>query len=233
MRTKQTIMMIVSIVLLGAAGAAVVLMITLGALVGLALWSGLAMLVLGLYRLAVAPWQHHWGATPDEVAREMPGDELLEATGATTRAITIAAPPERIWPWLVQIGYGRGGWYSYDWIDNDGRPSVDRIVPELQRLTVGDRIPFMPEVGPVVRELVPERHLVSQDPGSSWCLALYPARGDGGRSRLVSRWRAGWSLTPASALWLMISDPGSFIMERKMLKGIKARAESAVPGSAA
>lgn len=159
MRTKQTIIMIVSVVLLGAAGAAVVLMITLGALVGLALWSGLVMLVLGLYRLAVAPWQHHWGATPEEVAREMPGDELLEATGATTRAITIAAPPERIWPWLVQIGYGRGGWYSYDQLDMN-RPSVDRIVPELQSLAVGDVMPTHPGGGFEVRELEPDHTLV-------------------------------------------------------------------------
>jgi hypothetical protein len=226
MHTKRTIMLIVLAVVLLVAGAAALLVITLG-LTGLALCAGLPMLSFGVYRLVLMPWQHHWGATQDERGRPMPGDDLYRATGVTTRAITIEAPPDRVWPWLVQIGHGRGGWYSYDRIDNDGRPSADHIVPELQNLSVGDRIPFMPGQGPVVQEIVPGRHLVAQDSGSSWCLAVHPYGPDGARTRLVSRWRAGWTLTPANAIWLMISDPGSFIMERKMLKGIKARAEAA------
>ena len=126
----------------------------------------------------------------------------------------------------MQLGYGRGGWYSYDWIDNDGRPSADRIVPELQQLEVGDQIPMLPEMGPRVREIQPNHYLVAGDQtGSSWCLALDPTA-DG--CRLVSRWRASWQLTLANAFWILLSDPGSFIMEHKMLKGIKARAERAV-----
>jgi len=114
------------------------------------------------------------------------------------------------------------GWYSYDWIDNDGRPSVDRVHPELQRLAVNDQILMLPGMGPRVRELQPDHYLLSGDrEGGSWCLALYPlARG----CRLVSRWRVRWPLTPGTAFWILLSDPGAFIMERKMLKGIQTRA---------
>jgi hypothetical protein len=155
----------------------------------------------------------------------MPGDDLIPGAASTTRAVTVAAPPEQVWPWLVQLGYGRGGWYSYDWIDNEGRPSVDRVLPELQRLRVGDQILMLPEMGPRVRELQSNRYIVAGDQESgSWCLALYPTVNG---CRLVSRWRVNWPLTVATALWILLSDPGAFIMERKRLKGIKARAERA------
>jgi hypothetical protein len=71
------------------------------------------------------------GATDQEVRRAMPGDQLIPDAASTTRAITITAPPEQVWPWLVQLGYGRAGWYSYDWIDNDGHPSADRAALRL------------------------------------------------------------------------------------------------------
>jgi hypothetical protein len=92
-----------------------------------------------VYRLWVQPWQHRWGATDEEVGAAMPGDDLIPDAASTTRAISIAAPPEQVWPWLAQLGFGRAGWYSYDWIDNDGQPSADRIIPELQQLQVGVR----------------------------------------------------------------------------------------------
>ena len=125
--------------------------VSLAVLVGLIVWLGLvpgimtgiaiAIAVVSLYLGVVGPWQRRWGATGEEVARRMPGDDLLRADAhSTTRAVTIDAQPEDVFPWLLQIGYGRGGWYSYDWIDNDGRPSVDRIEPALQQLAVGDRI---------------------------------------------------------------------------------------------
>jgi hypothetical protein len=222
MRTRLTIMGIV----LAAVAAALGTIALLGALFG---WRGLAIGMLGAavvlvaYRLLLQPWQHRWGATDHEVGRAMPGDDLILDAASTTRAITVAAPPEQVWPWLVQLGYGRGGWYSYDWIDNDGQPSADRILPELQQLEVGDQILMLPEMGPRIREIQPNRYFVAGDQESgTWCLALYPtARG----CRLVSRWRVNWPLTPATAFWVLISDPGAFIMERRMLKGIKARAE--------
>jgi hypothetical protein len=156
----------------------------------------------------------------------MPGDDLLRAGApGTTRAISIAAPPERVWPWLVQIGYGRGGWYSYDWLDNDGTPSAGRIDPELQRLAVGDRIVMIPGMGPVVREIEPNHHLLSAGDADTWCLLVRPTA-DGG-TRLISRWRQDWPKGPATSAWAAIADPGAFVMERKMLLTLRERAGSA------
>jgi hypothetical protein len=192
-------------------------------------WSGLAigalgaMIVLMGYRLLVQPWQHRWGATDEDVCRAMPGDDLVPDAASTTRAIAIAARPEQVWPWLVQLGYRRAGWYSYDGIDNDGQPSADRIIPQLQALQAGDQILMLPGMGPRVRAIQPYRYFVAGDQhAGSWCLALYPTPSG---CRLVSRWRVSWPLTVATAFWILVSDPGAFVMERKMLKGIKARAE--------
>lgn len=89
------------------------------------------------------PWTTRWGATDAEAARRLPGDDVVADPGFNeTRAITIAAPSQDVWPWLVQLGGGRAGWYSYDRIDNAGVPSAARVVPELQNLAVGDVIPM-------------------------------------------------------------------------------------------
>jgi hypothetical protein len=224
MRSRMTIMAIVAGAAILSVGILVVLMIVLGPWLGLAAGVGIAGAVLVIYRLVVQPWQHRWGATDEEVRRAMAGDEIIPRAKSTTRAITIEAAPELVWPWLVQIGYGRAGWYSYDWIDNDGRPSADRIVPEFQDVRVGDEILMIPGQGPRVRALRPNRWILSGDQETgTWCLAVYPT--PEGNTRLVSRWRQDWPITLATAFWILISDPGAFIMERKMLKGIKQRAE--------
>ena len=100
--------------------------------------------VLALLTAAVAsarfvrPWQLAWGATPAEVSRALPSDDLVpDPTFNATRAITLDAPPAQVWPWLVQMGLTRAGWYSYDLLDNLGRPSARRILPELQELQPG------------------------------------------------------------------------------------------------
>jgi hypothetical protein len=101
-----------------------------------------------------------WGIDPLEVAKPLPGDALIPApTASDTRGIEIAAPPEAIWPWLVQMGYGRAGWYSYDAMDMD-RPSAHELVPEFQTLAVGDVMPTHPGGGFLVKELDPDRTLV-------------------------------------------------------------------------
>lgn len=223
MRTKVTIMTIVLAALLTSFGVLVTLMLTLGPWLGLGVGVGLAAILLTAYYLIVQPWHSRWGATDEEVTRSMPGDKLLPEASGTTRAITIEAQPEDVWPWLVQIGYGRAGWYSYDWIDNDGRPSSDRILPELQSLEIGDRILMVPGMGPLVKAIEQNRYILSGGEADTWCLGLFPT--DEG-TRLVSRWRADWPKSLATLFWVAISDPGAFIMERKMLKGIKRRVEA-------
>jgi hypothetical protein len=225
MRTRLVIVAIVLVAVAVAVGVVVTLMGLLGPWPGLAAGALGAAVVLAAYRRRVQPWQHRWGATDDEVAAAMPGDEVIPDAASTTRAVTIAARPEQVWPWLVQLGYGRAGWYSYDWIDNDGQRSADRVVPELQDLAVGDQVPMIPGVGPRLRAIEPGRHLLAGDTeGGTWCLALHPAP-EG--TRLVSRWRVRWTMTPATAFWILLSDPGAFIMERRMLEGLKARVEHA------
>ncbi|WP_067537079.1 hypothetical protein [Nocardia crassostreae] len=173
-----------------------------------------------------------WGASADEVARAMPGDGLLGAPDVvTTRAITVAADPERIWPWLVQLGPGRGGAYTYDWIENLfglNMHSADRILPEFQHLAVGDVMP-MGDDGPRMRVAIldPGGHslvFASEDHHWTWAFGLYPTTGG---TRLVSRNRIsteGMSW-PARLGFTMVMEPGSLVMEAKMLQGIKARAE--------
>jgi hypothetical protein len=178
----------------------------------------------------LGPWQRRWGSTNAESERPMPGDEMLGAGAAsTTRAITIDASPEDVFPWLLQIGYGRGGWYSYDWIDNDGKPSIDRIDPSLQRLAVGDRIEMLPDFGPIVREIAADRHILSGGDTDSWCLLVKPT--PDGKTRLISHWRQRWPKTLGTRLWIAIVDPGAFLMEQKMLRTIRDLAESAASAS--
>ena len=105
------------------------------------------------------PLRERWGVVPDETERTLPGDDLVpDATLVETRGITIDAPPAAVWPWLVQMGYGRGGWYSYDQMDNDAR-SADRILPELQGLSVGDLLPTWPGGGFRVADMEAEQSM--------------------------------------------------------------------------
>jgi hypothetical protein len=116
----------------------------------------------GLYR----PWQLRWGATREDLDRTMPGDEVVPSpTFNATRAITIDATPEDIWPWLLQIGFGRAGWYSYDLLDNLGRHSAEHIVPELQHMEVGDLVPLGPgkDSGMRVKDFETGRYMVWWD----------------------------------------------------------------------
>jgi len=173
-----------------------------------------------------------WGATDEEVRREMPGDGLLANPEIlATRAVTIDTPPTAIWPWLMQMGSGRGGVYTYDWIENLlglDMHSIDEIRPELQNRKVGDA-ERLGKSGPVLRVAVlePESAMVlfSDDGNWVWAFGLYPI--DQTRTRLVSRNRIS---SPGASLLrrviqMLVMEPGSLIMERKMLLGIKERAE--------
>jgi hypothetical protein len=183
------------------------------------------------YVKIVRPWQLRWGATDEEVQCSIPGDDVVkQPLSASTRAITIAARPEEIWPWLVQIGTGRAGWYSYDWIERLMGLHVtnaSRVIPEYQELHVGDLIPLAPELGITVEALEPQKLLllVGRGPTQEATLAFHLSPVDEAHTRLVVRVRYGWALTPQGALWAVITDPGSFVMMRKMQLGIKERAE--------
>jgi len=180
-----------------------------------------------------------WGARLDEVETEMPGDDLLpEAPLVTTRAVTVGAPPAEIWPWLVQMGPGRGGAYTYDWIENLfglNMHSADRILPEFQDLKVGDTMP-MGAKGPVVRIeiLEPDAAMVmrSEDGMWVWAFGLCPDDTED-VTRLVSRNRiAAPSSGPAARIFFRyVMEPGSLVMERKMLLGIKKRVERTAPSA--
>ena len=174
------------------------------------------------------------GATAEEAASSLPGDELLaHADASSTRAITIAAPAAMIWPWLVQMGPApRGGAYTYDWIENLlglDMHSVERVLPEFQHPALGDEISFGPNRMRLERVEAP-RALAwrSADGNWVWAFALHEREGV---TRLISRnrfrlpsWRARLGMLPM--------EPASLVMERKMLRGIKRRAEHLVAQAA-
>jgi hypothetical protein len=193
---------------------------------------GVILLVLALFFIAVyRPWQLNWGALEEEIVRGMAGDELVRApTFNATRAVTIEGSPEDIWPWIVQIGYRRAGFYSHDRLDNDGIPSADRILLEFQDLSVGDTIPLSRSAGAEVRVLQPNEFmlLVVADHGDeeglwTWAWGLYELGGE--RTRLVTRLRVRESFRTTLML-----DAFEIIMMRKCLLGIKRRVENATPG---
>jgi hypothetical protein len=220
-------------------------LLALAAATGFATW---------LY-LRLREQQRTWGLVPSEAERALPGDELVaDAIVSETRGITIDAPPETVWSWLVQMGYGRAGWYSYDQIDMDGQ-SADTILEEFQGLAVGDRMPTHPGGGFEVRILRPREALVLwldtelvnassaeeatpvglQGAGvmgdmvmsefrASWAFILEPA--PGGRTRLIERMRLWAADTGApQRLAMPIMGLGVFVMTRKHMLGLKERAE--------
>lgn len=189
---------------------------------------GLAIAYVGVLR----PRHLRWGATDEEIARSMLGDEQIERpVVVTNRAVTVDAPPEDVWPWLAQIGeLPRGGFYSYEWIERLMGMKVenaDRILSDYQDINLGERLDRAGNM--IVRAVKLGRALVLGPPpglwlDTTWAIMVYPA--PQGRTRLVSRVRADvkhWTLT--ALLMMALLDPGQFLMERKFLLEVKKRAE--------
>ncbi|HEX6535241.1 MAG TPA: hypothetical protein VF041_11620 [Gemmatimonadaceae bacterium] len=187
--------------------------------------AGIATWVLARPRL------ERWGATNAEVAATLPGDARVpNAALVTTNAVTIRARPAEVWPWLAQMGWRRGGLYSYDWLDRLfgylDRDSAEEVLPEFQHLQAGDTIPIGRGLSWPVLEVEPERALVLELVSGkvTWSFALVPV---GERStRLITRSRCASPESLRERLTYLAIEPPAFIMTRKMLLGIKRRAEA-------
>jgi hypothetical protein len=213
-------------------------------------WLGSALLIgtsaYIAYRYSYGPWLRRWGAHPDEVNASMPGDDLVpDALFSSTRALTIHASPEQIWPWLAQMGQGKGGLYSYDFLENlMGLEihSARQILPEYQAIQAGDVVALEPSgSGYTVQEVAPGSYLLLYTAGSddtemgrvfkangiksTWLFYLNGT--DNGCTRLIVRWRA--VIDKYSSMYARLMsiglEPIEFLMERKMMLGIKQRVE--------
>ena len=213
--------------------------------------AALSMAVLVVFRPFLRRWYLHWGATESEAARQLPGDELVPHPRVKyTRGITIEATPDRIWPWLIQMGQGKAGLYSYEKLENLAGCDIhntDRILPQFQNIQVGDQIRLGPKGYPfftvlgihpnealvlAAADVIPEPHnnelpdpLPEEYTLSNWVFYLNPITSHS--TRLLIR---GWlDYEPNSIknwlIWRVLTEPIAFVMERKMLREIKKHVE--------
>jgi len=189
------------------------------------------------YILAVRPWHLRWGATGQESRESLPGDDLIADPDLTaTRAIPIRAAADQVWPWIAQLGQGRGGFYSYDFLENlvgCDIHSADRIESEWQDVGVGDQVRLAPKVGLAVSFLERGRSLVlrggipvgNTPPPYDFTWAFVLRDEPDGTTRLLVRERYAYTRSWA---WLLVepAEAVSFVMSRKMLRGLRNRAEN-------
>lgn len=190
-----------------------------------------------IYATRIRPWHLRWGATAPEFAATLPGDELVpRPLHRDAHAITIRAPIHAVWPWVVQMGQGRGGFYTYTYLENlfgCDIHNADRILPEFQTLRRGDRIRLHPKAPPMrVVAIEPPRALVlgcRTDP-CSW--GFYLREQDERTTRLLVRSRWGRRLGALHpVIQYLLLEPLDFVMERKTLLGIRERAEATAAGA--
>lgn len=215
--------------------------------VGMAVvWVALVLTVSALtWAIAIERWADNWGATDEEVAMTFPGDELIEHPATvTTRAVSVGVPPPQVWPWVAQFGQGRGGLYSYDWLENifgSGIHSTDRILVEHQDVTVGDQVwitqPGHPaDLGHVVAvvdaphalvtaQSTPQKPAAFEDTPWTWAFVIQSDANN--ESRVVSRNRYEPQGTMVDLLMDRLVGPVGFAMERRTLLGIAERANRA------
>ncbi len=213
--------------------------------------AALSIALLIIFRPLVRRWYIHWGATESEAARLLPGDNLVPHPRVKyTRAISIESTPDRIWPWLVQMGQGKGGMYSYEQLENLAgcdMHNADQILPQYQNIKVGDHLKLGPKGYPAytvlgvqpqqalilaAADVIPERDGITlPDPLpkeytlSNWVFYLYPITPHTTRllvRSLLDYEPNGWSKW---MIWRVITEPIAFVMERKMLREIKKRVE--------
>jgi hypothetical protein len=178
----------------------------------------------------------YWGATNEEIHRSVVGDDLCtDATLIATRSITIKAPPQDVFPWIRQMGFGRAGWYSYDWLDNLGRKSATRVHEEWQSVESGDTVPSGP-ISFTAAIVDPPRHFVLEikslgrkSPRAHFTLA-YELRDDPEGTRLVTRMRSHIKLPFGSLFEKLILGPGDGFMLRRQLLTINKHASPFVQG---
>ena len=211
---------------------------------------GAAIMAISLVTPFLNHRRRYWGATDAEIQRTLPGDDLVpDPKGEYIHAITIQAPAADIWPWLVQIGQSRGGFYSYELLENIigcKMKNADEIIPEYQHLEVGDSIPMHPTMGSPykVSSIEPGRALVLQiredtQTGKTFQLSdtmpdkymnqswlFFLDESDDGTTRLISRSRNDWNQSLGNTLFFGIFGTFTLEMDRKMLLGIKERAET-------
>jgi hypothetical protein len=181
-----------------------------------------------LYLAFLRPWQLRWGSTNVEVMRSMPGDDIVQSPSFNaTRAVTVNAPAQDIYPWIIQMGVNRAGWYSYDLLDNLGRHSAEAILAEHQNIKIGDLIPMSPDgkQGLYVKDFRNNEWVLWWDKtgNTSWVWGIYPE----GKSRthLVTRVRVKYEWFSSAILFNLIIEFFDIVMMTKCMVGIRNRAE--------
>ncbi|MCO1603905.1 hypothetical protein [Desulfosporosinus nitroreducens] len=188
-------------------------------------------MVMSAYMLWARPYQLNWGATELELNQAMPGDHLdPQPEFFATRGITISGTPEEIWPWLLQMGYGRAGYYGYDIVENLGSPrgirSADHILPEFQEFKIGDEVPISSVARMVFYAIEPNQYLIwtGTNQKGSFLWALYPM--DDKQTRLISRIRWSFHWTEPGLLSLdLFTEFTDYLAVREILQGVKGRVE--------
>jgi hypothetical protein len=193
---------------------------------------GISLIILVfLYLVFFRPWQLRWGATDAEVKRAMPGDEIVSKPSFNaTRAVTIHAPAQNIYPWIVQMGVTRAGWYSYDLLDNLGRRSAESLLPEHQNIQIGDLIPISPngKQGMWVKYFRKNKWMLWWDKkgDTTWIWEIHP-EGEN-QFRLITRIRVKYRLFSSAVLFNLLTEFFDILMMRKSMLGIKRRAEKSI-----
>jgi len=190
------------------------------------LWVLLILLII--YIFIIRPWHLKWGATSKEVKLGLPGDEIVTKPDFNaTRGISISASTEEIWKWIIQIGSKRAGWYSIDWMDNAGEPSSTVILPEFQKIEIGQFIPFTPDQknGMWVKDFQQYEYILWIDKAGRATWIWYMYVNDAGETRLITRLRTKYVWNSLWIIYYLIYDFGDIVMMKKCMKGIKLRAE--------